>query len=90
MSDLSNHVIFKPAFIRRKANIVDYNLAKVSIFQFSPNIFYSPRGCIDTVIFRVLLRSVRGALFNHSKRRNYSIKKSKISISNALITLIFF
>jgi len=35
------------------------------------------------------LTSVPVALFKHSKKINYFIKKSKISIFNALITLIF-
>jgi len=40
-------------------------------------------------IFRVLLTSVLGALFKYAKLRNYSLKKSKVSISNALITQTF-
>jgi hypothetical protein len=35
---------------------------------------------------RVLLTSAPGALFKYSKLRNYSLKKSNISIFNALDT----
>lgn len=35
-SYLYNPDVFKLAFIRRKVNIVDYNFAKATVFQFSP------------------------------------------------------
>lgn len=35
-SYLYNLDIFKLTFIRRKVNIVDYNFAKATVFQFSP------------------------------------------------------
>jgi hypothetical protein len=38
---------------------------------------------------RVLLMSASGTLFKDPKRRNYFIKKSNTSISDALITHIF-
>jgi hypothetical protein len=37
----------------------------------------------------MMLTSAPGALFKDSKRRNNFIKKSKISISDALITHVF-
>ena len=37
----------------------------------------------------VLLTSAPGAFFKHSKKSNYSLKKSNISIFKALITCIF-
>lgn len=39
--------------------------------------------------FWVLLTSVSGTLFKHTKISNYHFKKSNISISNAIITCIF-
>lgn len=49
-SYLSNHVIFKLAFIRRKANIVDYNLAKTLYFNLAQT-FFTPLVVVLTLLF---------------------------------------
>ena len=44
---------------------------------------------VRNIIIRVLLTSVTGAFFKHTKFSNYYFKISKFSISNALITQTF-
>jgi len=44
---------------------------------------------IFIIKLRVVLTSVSGTLFKDFKKRNYFIEKSKISISDALITHTF-
>jgi len=38
-------------YIRRQANRVAHNLARASILHASPNIFFHPPYCIDSIIF---------------------------------------
>ncbi|PNX83780.1 60S ribosomal protein l23, partial [Trifolium pratense] len=47
---ISSNASYNLAFIRRQANRVVHNLARASIFQSSPGIFYYPPHCIDTII----------------------------------------
>jgi len=43
----------------------------------------------NTIKIRILFTSAPGTLFKHSKLENYSLKKSKSSISNALNVQFF-
>jgi len=51
-----------------------------------PNEFIVSTCLAGTIAFWILLTSVLGTLFKHTKFSNYSFKKSTIIISNAIIT----